>query len=56
MFTGLQWIRLGLSLSLVSVFSFLAAFSSPDVEAQPEPINVQNTIITAPDHSSSNNS
>ena len=48
MFTGLQGIRLGLSLSLVSVFSFLAVFSSPDVEAQPESINVQNTIITAP--------
>jgi hypothetical protein len=48
MLTGLQWRRVGLSLSPVIVFSFLVAFSSPDVEAQPESINVQNTIITAP--------
>ena len=47
--TSLQWIRVGLSLSLVGVFSFLIVFISlPNVEAQPESINVQNTIITAP--------
>src|SRR5918994_1375143 len=46
--TGLRWIRLGLSLSLVSMFSFFAIISLPNVEAQPESINVQNTIITAP--------
>jgi hypothetical protein len=48
MLTGLQWRRVGLSLSPVIVFSFFVAFSSPDVEAQPESINVQNTVITAP--------
>jgi hypothetical protein len=48
MLTGLQWRRVGLSLSPVIVLSFLVAFSSPDVEAQPESINVQNTVITAP--------
>jgi hypothetical protein len=46
--TGLQWIRVGLSLSPVIVFSFLVTLSSPEVEAQPESINVQNTVITAP--------
>jgi hypothetical protein len=48
MLPGVRWIRVGLSLSLVSVFSFLVALSSPQVEAQPESINVQNTVITAP--------
>jgi hypothetical protein len=48
MLTGLQWIREGLSLSLVSVFSFFVAVSSPNVDAQPESINVQNTVVTAP--------
>ncbi len=47
MLTGLQWLRLGLSLSLASIFSFFVV-SSPDVEAQPESINVQNTVVTAP--------
>src|SRR5918999_207251 len=46
--TGLRWITAGLSLSLVSMFSFFAIISLPNVEAQPESINVQNTIITAP--------
>src|SRR5918997_4581120 len=46
--TGLRWITAGLSLSLVSMFSFIAIISLPNVEAQPESINVQNTIITAP--------
>ena len=46
--TGLQWIRVGLSLSPIVVFSFLVILSSPEVEAQPESINVQNTVITAP--------
>ena len=46
--TGLRWITAGLSLSLVSMFSFFAIISSPNVEGQPESINVQNTIITAP--------
>src|ERR671915_203462 len=45
---GLQWITAGLSLSLVSMFSFFAIISSPNVEAQPESINVQNTVVTAP--------
>jgi hypothetical protein len=41
--------RLVLSLSLASVFSFLIVFiSSPNVEGQPESINVQNTVLTAP--------
>ena len=46
--TGLRWITAGLSLSLVSIFSLFAIISLPNVEAQPESINVQNTIITAP--------
>src|SRR5918999_1561190 len=46
--TGLRWITAGLSLSLVSMFSLFAIISLPNVEAQPESINVQNTIITAP--------
>src|ERR671915_508885 len=45
---GLQWITAGLSLSLVSMFSFFAIISSPNVEAQPESINIQNTVVTAP--------
>jgi hypothetical protein len=47
--TGVEWMRLVLSLSLASVFSFLIVFiSSPNVEGQPESINVQNTVVTAP--------
>ena len=46
--SSLQWIWVGLSLSLVSVFSFFVAVTSPNVEAQPESINVQNTVVTAP--------
>ena len=46
--TGLRWITAGLSLSLVSMFSFFAIISLPNVEAQPESINVQNTVVTAP--------
>jgi hypothetical protein len=47
--TGVEWKRLFLSLSLASVFSFLIVFiSSPNVEGQPESINVQNTVVTAP--------
>jgi hypothetical protein len=45
---SVRWIRVALSLFLVSVFSFLVALSFPEVEAQPESINVQNTVITAP--------
>ncbi len=50
MLANLQWLRAGLlSLSVVSVFSlFVVIFSSINVEAQPESINVQNTIVTAP--------
>jgi hypothetical protein len=44
----MEWMRLVLSLSLASVFSFLIVFSSPNVEGQPESINVQNTVVTAP--------
>jgi hypothetical protein len=47
--SGLEWMRLVLSLSLASVFSFLIVFiSSHNVEGQPESINVQNTVVTAP--------
>jgi hypothetical protein len=46
--SSLQWIRVGLPLSLVSVFSFFVSVSSPNVDAQPESINVQNTVVTAP--------
>src|SRR5919106_3169011 len=47
--TGVKWMRLVLSLSLASVFSFLIVFIfSPNVEGQPESINVQNTVVTAP--------
>src|ERR671915_1111447 len=47
--TGVKWMRLVLSLPLASVFSFLIVFiSSPNVEGQPESINVQNTVVTAP--------
>ena len=47
--TGVKWMRLVLSLSLATVFSFLIVFiSSPNVEGQPESINVQNTVVTAP--------
>src|SRR5919106_197959 len=47
--TGVKWMRLVLSLSLASVFSFLIVFiSSPNVEGQPESISVQNTVVTAP--------
>jgi hypothetical protein len=46
--TGLQWITADLSLSLASVIFFFAIISLPNVEAQPESINVQNTVITAP--------
>jgi len=47
--TGLERIRLVLSLSLASVLSFLIVLIfSPNVEGQPESINVQNTIVTAP--------
>jgi hypothetical protein len=48
MLTGLQWLRLGLLLSLASIFSFFIVISLPNVEAQPESINVQNTVVTAP--------
>jgi hypothetical protein len=48
MLTGLHWVRLGLSLSLASIFSFFVVISLPGVEAQPESINVQNTVVTAP--------
>jgi hypothetical protein len=43
-----KWFDTGLFLSLVSTFSFLIAISCLDVDAQPESINVQNTIVTAP--------
>jgi hypothetical protein len=43
-----QWFDTGLFLSLVSTFSFFIVFSCLDVDAQPESINVQNTIVTAP--------
>jgi hypothetical protein len=47
--TGVEWMRLVLSLSLASVFSFLVVvISSSNVEGQPESINVQNTVVTAP--------
>lgn len=46
--SSLQWIRVGLPLSLVSVFSFFVSVSSPNVDAQPESINIQNTVVTAP--------
>jgi hypothetical protein len=47
--TGVEWKRLVLSLSLASVFSFLIVFiSSHNVEGQPESINIQNTVVTAP--------
>ncbi|HEX7208768.1 MAG TPA: hypothetical protein VF233_11340, partial [Nitrososphaeraceae archaeon] len=45
---SVRWIRVALPLFLVSVFSFLVALFFPEVEAQPESINVQNTIVTAP--------
>jgi hypothetical protein len=43
-----QWFETGLFLSLVSTFSFFIVISCLDVDAQPESINVQNTIVTAP--------
>jgi hypothetical protein len=46
--SSLQWIRVGLPLSLVSVFSFFVSISPPNVDAQPESINVRDTIVTAP--------
>src|SRR5918994_5625941 len=50
--TGMQWIKASLSLSLVSIFSFLIVIpivlSTLNIEAQPESIKVQNTIVTAP--------
>ena len=42
-----QWIDVSLSLSLVSIFC-LSVISSLNIEAQPDSINVQNTIVTAP--------
>ena len=46
--TSVQWIEASLSLSLVGIFSFFIVISSLNTEAQPESINVQNTIVTAP--------
>src|ERR671921_1886979 len=45
--TSERWIDVSLSLSLVSIFC-LYIISSLNIEAQPESINVQNTVITAP--------
>src|ERR671917_2437652 len=42
-----QWIDVSLSLSLVSIFC-LSVISSLNIEGQPESINVQNTVVTAP--------
>src|SRR5919106_1274783 len=42
-----QWIDVSLSQSLVSIFC-LSVISSLNIEAQPDSINVQNTIVTAP--------
>src|SRR5215207_1453438 len=46
--TSVQWIEASLSLSIVSIFSFLIVIPSLNIEAQPESINVQNTVVTAP--------
>jgi hypothetical protein len=40
--SSLQWIRVGLP------FPFFVSVSSPNVDAQPESINVQDTVVTAP--------
>jgi hypothetical protein len=49
MLPGVQRIGARLSLLIIAnVFSFFAIISSPNIEAQPESINVQNTIVTAP--------
>src|SRR5215207_1007768 len=46
--TSTQWIEASLSLFIVSIFSFFIVIPSLNIEAQPESINVQNTIVTAP--------
>src|SRR5215204_5251840 len=46
--TSTQWIEASLSLFIVSIFSFLIVIPSLNIEAQPQSINVQNTIVTAP--------
>src|SRR5919106_5911115 len=45
--TSERWIGVSLSLSLVSIFC-LYIISSLNIEAQPDSINVQNTVVTAP--------
>jgi hypothetical protein len=45
--TSEQWIDVSLSLFLVSIFC-LSVISSLNIKAQPDSINVQNTLITAP--------
>src|ERR671915_110023 len=45
--TSEQWIDVSLSLFLVSIFC-LSVISSLNIKAQPDLINVQNTLITAP--------
>jgi hypothetical protein len=46
--SDLQRIGVRLSFSLVSIFSFFVAVTSPNAGAQPESINVQNSVVTAP--------
>jgi hypothetical protein len=49
MLQGVQRIGTRLSLLIIaSILSFFLIISSPDIEAQPESINVQNTVVTAP--------